>query len=273
MASVFVTVFVLLGGLICLMVKIVRQLITDKNGRPKPPSQPIYLDYNFIGQPMAALRLAAKEIVRCGRMTGNLLRVSADIIGNETKSALSAVSEEAGNAAQLGNSITEYLAKMFSTEALNEKQAIQAKELLCILGDIERMGEICSETAVLLGEISEKKIKLSKADESGIQMSLNMLANMYDQIIDIMNGSYREDADEIFILREKVLDLGIHMRKEHMNRAAEGRCSPELIALFNEMLRNIDMLGNSCLNMAEAAAGKAAFGYFNTVATTPTQAA
>ncbi|MGM9935743.1 MAG: hypothetical protein ACI38A_00175 [Candidatus Ornithomonoglobus sp.] len=273
MASVFVTVFALLGGFICLMIKITRQLINDKNGGQKLPSQPIYLDYNFIGQPMVALRLAAKEIVRCGKMTGTLMRVSADITGNVTNSALSAISEEAENAAQLGNNITEYLAKMFSAEALNEKQAIQAKELLCILGEIEKVGEVCSETAVLLGETSEKKIKFSKADESEMQMSLNMLINMYDQIIDVINGSYHEDTDEIFILREKARDIDIDMRKRHMSRVANGRCPAELIAPFSEMLHNIDRLGNCCLNMAETVAGKVDFGYFNTVEAAPIPAA
>ncbi|MGN0182699.1 MAG: hypothetical protein ACI4DP_09885 [Candidatus Ornithomonoglobus sp.] len=273
MASVFITVFALLGGLICLMIKIVRQLITDKNGGQKLPSQPIYLDYNFIGQPMVALRLAAKEIVRCGKMTGNLIHVSADITDNVTNSALSAISEEAGNAAQLGNNITEYLAKMFSAEALNEKQATQAKELLCILGEIERVGEVCSDTAVLLGEISEKKIKFSKADESEIQMSLKMLADMYTQIINVMNGSCSEDADDIFTMREKVLDLYIQMRRKNMNRAENGRCPVELMGLFSEMLHNIDRLCNSCLNMAETVAGKADFGYFNTLEAAPIPAA
>ncbi|MGN0162963.1 MAG: hypothetical protein ACI4EA_05190 [Candidatus Ornithomonoglobus sp.] len=273
MASVFVTVFALLGGVICLMIKIVRQLITDKNGRSKLPSQPIYLDYNFIGQPAMALHLVTKEIVRCGKMTGNLVHVSADIIDNVTNSALSAISEEAENTAQLGNNITEYLAKMFSAEALNEKQATQAKKLLCILGDIERIGEVCSEIAVLLGEISEKKIKFSKAGESELQMSLKLLANMYTQIIDVMNSSCSEDVDEIFTMREKVLDLDVHMRRKYMNSEANDKCQTELTVPFNEMLQNIDRLCNSCLNMAETVTGKVDFSYFNTIESAPIPAA
>lgn len=41
--------------------------------------------------------------------------------------------------------------------------------------------------------------------------------------------------------------------KNHITRVGKGKCDSKLTAQYNEMLHNIDRIGNSCVNLVEVA--------------------
>lgn len=40
---------------------------------------------------------------------------------------------------------------------------------------------------------------------------------------------------------------------KHITRVGKGKCDSKLTAQYNEMLHNIDRIGNSCVNLVEVA--------------------
>lgn len=257
-----ITMTVIWIPLIWLMVRIVMRLIPDRGEARRLPSQPLYLDNNLIGQPAAALRLVARETDRCAKLAGRLLRGTADLVGNAASGAARAAAEQKDDISSLAASITEYLAEMFAAGVLTEDQATETAGLMCVLGEVERVGELCADTAELLRDAKERRLKFSKTAESELRSSLTMLSDMYDKITELMQNGGSGDLEEILALRGRVLDLDIHMRKKHMSRVAKGKCPAELTMPFNEILHNIDRLGNSCLNIAETVSDKVDLGYF-----------
>lgn len=43
------------------------------------------------------------------------------------------------------------------------------------------------------------------------------------------------------------------MRKNHIARVGKGKCDSKLTIPFNDVLHNIDRIGNSCVNLVEVA--------------------
>ena len=75
-----------------------------------------------------------------------------------------------------------------------------------------------------------------------------------------------EAAKDILQQKEKILDLGIKMRKSHVERVGEGKCKAKLTEPYNRIIHHIDRMGNCCINIVDAVQGKAGQTYLETVA-------
>jgi len=53
------------------------------------------------------------------------------------------------------------------------------------------------------------------------------------------------------------MNLDEKIRKNHIFRVGKGKCDSKLTAPFNEVLHNIERIGNSCVNLVEVAEDKA----------------
>lgn len=130
-------------GLIGVMVKIVMKIIPDGKKELVDPSMPVYLDKNVIGQPAAALQLAAKEVLH-----------------------------------SLNGEIIDYLAELFSAGVLTEGQASQTAKLMYVLSDVDRMGSLSVELSEAIQDKTEKKYSYSGDAMNELQKGLELILKM-----------------------------------------------------------------------------------------------
>ncbi|MGM9936269.1 MAG: PhoU domain-containing protein, partial [Candidatus Ornithomonoglobus sp.] len=105
----------------------------------------------------------------------------------------------------------------------------------------------------------------SKDALKNLQSGLSLIGEMYSGALGVMKDGSGVSVKDILKKKEKVLDLDIDMRKDHMKRVAKGKCKASLTASFNNVLHTIDRMGNNCVNIAEAVSGSVDFGYFTGV--------
>lgn len=258
-----ITMTIIWIPLIWLLVKIVTTIIPDGKEDVLDVRKPKYLDDNLIAQPAAALKLVAKEVIHCSVMVENLLRNLSELSGKNGRSNLSKIDEDAQIIHSLNESITDYLANMFASGVLTEEQANQTAGMMYVLSDVDRMALLCSDISeAIQGEEKKKKVQISKEAIKDVGKSLMMIRAMYADTINVMETGNRENARKIIKKREKMLDLDLKLRKDHMNRVSKGKCKADLTVAFNKVLHCIDRMGNSCVNIADAVAGSVDFRYF-----------
>ena len=131
-----------------------------------------------------------------------------------------------------------------------------------ILSDVDRMGMLCTEAAESVKGGLEKKNKFSKDATKDITESLDVIEDMYKEAMIAIRTGELENARKITKKKEKVLDLDINMRKNHVKRVNKGKCRAELTSAFTTVLHSIDRMGSSCANIADAALSGVNFGYF-----------
>ena len=136
--------------------KVVTKIIPGKE-LDKLPADPVYLDYNVLEQPFAAIHLATKELVRLGRMSFDMI-VSAQkaFIGNDSD-AVKKVMETEDTVDELQGKILNYLSAMVSREKTTEEQGAEISGLMHVAADIEHVGDHCKNIA----EFADAKIKNS----------------------------------------------------------------------------------------------------------------
>ena len=76
-----------------------------------------------------------------------------------------------------------------------------------------------------------------------------------------VNAEYAATAAGEYIA-EKIRKMDGDIRKGHIKRVHKGKCKAGLTAAFNEILHNVERIGNSCVNLADAAEDGVRFSTF-----------
>lgn len=249
--------------LLFVMVKLVMRLIPDKKEGEGDPAEPVYLDDRLMAQPAAALQLAAKEILHLALLVGEQLHLTTGMVRRKEEGQPAAGIEQREKLKGLGSKITEYLSGLFSAGVLTEEQAAQTAGVMYLLGDVERMGELCVDVTLAIEDRDRRKTKYSKEAMKDLEKSLKVIEDMYGAALQVLTTGDEESARKIRKKKEKVLDLDIEMRKGHMDRVSKGKCATEMTGPLNDILHAVDRMGNCCVNIADAALDKVDLNYFN----------
>lgn len=249
--------------LLFVMVKLVMRLIPDKKEEEGDPTEPVYLDDRLMAQPAAALQLAAKEILHLAFLVREQLHLTTGMVRRKEEGQPAAGIEQREKLKGLGGKITEYLSGLFSAGVLTEEQAAQTAGVMYLLGDVERMGELCVDVTLAIEDRDRRKTKYSKEAMKDLEKSLKVIEDMYGAALQVLTTGDEESARKIRKKKEKVLDLDIEMRKGHMDRVSKGKCATEMTGPLNDILHAIDRMGNCCVNIADAALDKVDLNYFN----------
>ena len=251
--------------LINFMVKIVMTLIPDGKAVDMDPAKPVFLDDKIISQPAAALQLVAKEILHMSEMVKVAVGETITIVKTEEISRLEDLEEKGQQIKTLTESITEYLAALFSAGTMTEQQASQTASLMYVLSDVERMGTLSVEVARCVREKAENKYKYTPEAMDELQKSLRTLAKMFEDSIKALQGDESVQIEKLIKRKDKIMDLDLKMRKAHVQRVNKGKCKADLTAPFTNILHLIDRMGNSCVNLADVATNEISLNYFMTI--------
>lgn len=244
--------------LIPIMVKIVMWLVPDKkNEEQKLLSMPKYLDTKLIAQPTAALLLVAREIMNCSDIVAQMLDKIRTRGGKNEAEVDAFVQEHAKSLQALNTSINDYLASMYSEGVLNEEQAAQSAGMLYILCDIDRIGQLALDITVNLQVQNKGKYKYSKEAVKELKKAIDQICTIYRESIQRISGDDDITIQDVQSQKESIMNLDEKIRKNHISRVGKGKCDSKLTAPFNEVLHNIERIGNSCVNLVEVAEDKA----------------
>ena len=239
--------------LIWLLVKIVVKILPYKEKNSKQKEVPLFLDPRLISQPTAAMEMVAREILRCSGMVEQMIHRLNHAIERQDLRRVDSILRQAVVVRKLYDNIVSYLSSLFSSGSMTEEQATQTAGMMYILSDIERTDALCTEATESLQSILEKKHKLSPEAVEDLCRGLQIIEDMYQNVLEVIRTGNGEDARKIVHKKDNVLDLTLKLRKNHMKRVKQGACDAEMTSDFTRILHSFDRIGNSCANIADAA--------------------
>ena len=242
--------------LIPLMVKIVMKLVPDGKGKEtevEVDENPKYLDNKLIAQPAAALQLVAKEVMYCAKLVDEMIGKLQYRNGKIDKENAELVEEKAKILQKLYASVNDYFASLYSGGVLTEEQASQSAGMQSILCDIDRIGQLTREIMETVAKQNKGKHKYSKEALKELKKAMEQIQMIYGSCIRAISGDVDMDIKELMRQKEDIMQLDEKMRKNHIARVGKGKCDSKLTIPFNDVLHNIDRIGNSCVNLVEVA--------------------
>ena len=258
--------------LIGVMVKIVMRLIPDGEVKEVNAVQPKFLDNKLISQPTVALQMAVREVMNCGEQVGLMLKKAAEKIDSGDGASVEEFVKSREVTTELTGKITDYLAEMAAAGVMTEQQAARAAELQYVLIDIDRISELTKNVAVSMQteklvkkdkkSAKEERVQFSQEASKDIQKSMELVSEMYNMVMKMVNNEEANEAENLVKMKEKIRKMDGDIRKGHIKRVHKGKCKAGLTAAFNEILHNVERIGNSCVNLADAAEDGVRFSTF-----------
>ena len=234
-----------------ILVKIVTKIVPGKD-TDRLPSEPVYLDYNVLERPFAAIHLAMKELSRLAGFASQMLVAAKKAFLGNSINEVKNVLELEKSVNELQKKIVSYMASISSTDTVTEKQAAQLSGLMHVAADIEHVGDYCENIAVFAEEKTKNKYEFSDAACAEIYECFDHAARMLrDSIEALETGDYRV-AKAVKEQEEQLNHIEVLLRKQHMKRISEKKCSPEFTVIYTDVIHNIERIGDCCDNIANA---------------------
>jgi len=162
------------------------------------------------------------------------------------------VLETENNIDILQSKIVNYLSDIFTNESLTEQQAKEVSGLMHVATDIEHIGDYCENIAEYAIDKNKKKYEFSEDAYEEISGGFAHVRKMVRDSIEALKSGEHAAALDVKEQEGVMNKMEADLRRQHMIRLNEKACSPEFTVIYNDIIHNLEKIGDSCDNMAEA---------------------
>ena len=234
-----------------LLVKLSCLLVPEKQSEEKTALKMQYYDERLLKTPSLAAEQLYREVCRMGRETHDHLILAFDALRTLDLSHEKEINDHEELADYLEEAITEGLVAVMPLE-LSEHESKRIANLFHVVTDLERISDHAMNLMRLAMERIEKNATLSeKADQE--------LEELFTQVMKILDTSLEglEEwgiPDSIMRLLEaeeqRVDDNTEALRKKHIDRLKEKKCTPKSGVIFLEAINNFERVADHAMNIA-----------------------
>ena len=237
--------------LISVLAKVVTKLIPGSDA-DRDPMEAVYLDYNVLEQPFAAIHLATKEIERMATITAGMIVDTKKAFLSEDMEAAKKVIETDKVVNNLRDMIVKYLSSVFSAETVTEHQATSISGLMHVVSDVEHIGDDCKNIAGFAIDKITYGYNFSDSACAEIYQCFDRGSKMVNDSIEALNTGDAPLAESVKEQQIIMADMEELLRRKHMERLNTKQCSPEFSVIYTDVINNIRKIGDSCDNIANA---------------------
>ena len=234
----------LLEKLACLTVREVK-----KPAKEKFEKQLQLLDERFLETPALAVEHCKTVANDMAEITKEALDCSMELLLGYDAEKAARVFELESEADRFEDHLGQYLVKLSSKDH-SEKDSAKLSMLLHCIGDFERISDHAVNIAESAEEMHQKNMAFS---EEGAK-EIGTFGDAVREILRLSLESFiKQDMDEaVFVepLEEVVDDLRDELKKRHVKRLREGKCTIELGFVLSDLTTNFERVADHCSNIA-----------------------
>ncbi|PYZ98641.1 sodium-dependent phosphate transporter [Alteribacter lacisalsi] len=202
-----------------------------------------------------ALGQAKKETLRMAELAQQGLEEAGMFV--ETKKTrhaeLTYQFEDAIN--NLDRKITDYLIQI-STNSLSDDESRLHSTLMDTVRDLERVGDHMENIVELTEYQITNKVKISDLAMQDLNEMLTLTNETLKQAVESLENDDLMAARSVVLKEEKIDKMERQLRKKHIMRLNEGKCSGAAGIIFVDMISNLERVGDHAVNIAETVIGE-----------------
>lgn len=210
-----------------------------------------YLDDRILETPSIAMAQVAREVLHMGQITLNEFTTAVEsfVEGDINKAKKVFKMEKVVN--ELEHEIANYLIKLTNSSITTEERTM-IDGLFSTISDIERVGDHSDNLAEMTIYKVENKLVYSENALSELEHMAERVLKSYKQSLTAIKEGDHTIARAV-IEREGEIDmLEKNLRKKHIARLNDGKCSPAAGVLFLDIINNLERIGDHASNIADA---------------------
>ena len=237
-----------------LLVKLSCLIIPDKAGEEKTVLKMQFYDERLLKTPSLAAEQLYREVCRMGRETHDHLILACDALRTLDMSHEQEINDHEELADFLEESITEGLVAVMSLD-LSEHESKRVANLFHVVTDLERISDHAMNLLGLAKERIEKSAKLSdKANQELHDLFMEAMKILDTSLEGLEEWGIPDSIMQLLEAAEQQVDDDTEaLRKKHIDRLKEKKCTPKSGVIFLEAINNFERIADHAMNIASLA--------------------
>ncbi len=234
-----------------LLEKLVTRLVPEKNERSAELRDVERLEERFLSHPALAIEQSGIALRSMAALSADSIRKALSLYDSYSEEGFQRVCELESIIDTYEDKLGSYLSRITSNE-LGTEQTATVNMYMRSVGDFERLGDHAKNLAESARELADKKIVFS--EDASAEMH-----NLFAAICEILDHTEKAFADDdiacaypIAPLEEIIDNLCAEYKQRHIDRVQQGLCQYSHGYVFNDMLTDLERVGDHCFNLSIA---------------------
>ena len=196
------------------------------------------LDNRFLENPALAMDQCRVACAHMAEVTREALDTAMSLLHDYDETKVALVHENETIVDQYEDRLGTYLVQVAKNE-MQTKDSHTLSVLLHSIGDIERISDHAVIIANAAKEIYDKNLSFSEAAVEELEVFSAAVRKVVEIAMEAMKDEDLAMAGKVEPLEEVIDDLGDEMKKRHIDRLREGRCTIELGFILSDLTTKI----------------------------------
>ena len=219
-----------------------------KNGEDANPHA-VLLDERILRSPSFAIAECRNVTAKMAELVRDTITAAIGLLTKYDPAVAEEVEVNEGIVDQYEDKLGSFLVKI-SSKDLSHDDSNDVAQLLHTIGDFERISDHAVNLVSAAREIHEKNLQFSESATEELRIITNAILEILDITTDAFIDNDLRQAIEVEPLEQVIDGLKAELKKRHIRRLQEGKCTIELGFVHSDILTNYERISDHCSNIA-----------------------
>ena len=200
--------------------------------------------------PAVAMRQAALEVTRMGRIARDNLETSLTYFFDPSQQALFDKVEETEETVDYLNKVIEDKLVELRSLSLSDRDVFRLSRMILVVANMERISDYAENIIEYGDRMKNAKTKFSPDAEQELRQMRDAVLKTLDLALEIFEGERFDRLPEIEAVEQQVDDMQERFVQNHVERLMEGTCDPLGGVIFTDMCTHLERCGDQAINIA-----------------------
>ena len=207
------------------------------------------LDSRFLEKPAFAMEQSVHVANKMAEESKRTLFTAMDLLWNYTEDGAKKVGELENLVDQYEDELGTYLVKL-SRQNLSVHDSHTLSIVLHCIGDFERISDHAINIMEAAQEMHDKKLTFSPKAEEELKVFSRAVQDIVEKAYGVFRDQDEKLAQKVEPLEAVVDDLNQEVKKRHIRRLREGKCTIELGFILSDITTSLERVADHCSNIA-----------------------
>ena len=207
------------------------------------------LDARFLEKPAFAMEQSVHVANKMAEESKRTLFTAMDLLWNYTEDGAKKVSELETLVDQYEDELGTYLVKL-SRQNLSVHDSHTLSIVLHCIGDFERISDHAINIMEAAQEMHNKKLTFSPKAEEELKVFSRAVQDIVEKAYAVFRDQDEKLAQKVEPLEAVVDDLTQEVKKRHIRRLRNGKCTIELGFILSDITTSLERVADHCSNIA-----------------------
>ncbi len=207
------------------------------------------LDSRFLEKPAFAMEQSVHVANKMAEESKRTLFTAMDLLWNYTEDGAKKVGELENLVDQYEDELGTYLVKL-SRQNLSVRDSHTLSIVLHCIGDFERISDHAINIMEAAQEMHDKKLIFSPKAEEELKVFSRAVQDIVEKAYAVFRDQDEKLAQKVEPLEAVVDELNQEVKKRHIRRLREGKCTIELGFILSDITTSLERVADHCSNIA-----------------------